>query len=89
MQDDGQGLYMNNYLIRFNRGHNGTRLMWRVYENFDQGTEYLVEHLDIRVPSRGNVTFENDTESYNLYCEGYISIENGTATIQNIPLGKL
>lgn len=89
MQVSGLRQYMNNYLIRFNRGHNGTGKMWRVYENFDQGTEYLVEHIDIHVPSRGNITFENGMESYNLYCEGYITIENGTATIQNIPLGKL
>ena len=81
MLENGQGLYMNNYLIRFNRGHDNTGLMWRVYENFDHGTEYLVEHLEINVPSRGNITLENEIESYNLYCEGYLAIVNGTAII--------
>ena len=76
---------MNSYLIRFNRAHNNTGLMWRVFENFDQGTEYLVEHVEINVPSKANVTFEYGTESYNLYCEGYISIANGTATIRDAP----
>jgi hypothetical protein len=85
MLENGQGLYMNNYLIRFNRGHNNTGLMWRVYENFDHGTEYLVKHLEINVPSQGNITFENQVESYNLYCEGYLAIVNGTATISNSP----
>jgi hypothetical protein len=63
--------------------------MWRVFENFDQGTEYLVEHLDINVPCRGNITFEYDTDSYNLYCEGYISIVDGTARITQAPLENI
>jgi hypothetical protein len=54
--------------------------VWRVFEN---GTEYLVEHLDISVPLRDELTIENGTKKWNVYCEGYLTITNGTATIQN------
>ena len=73
---------MNKYHIRFNHQHNGSGKTWRVFEN---GTEYLVEHLDIRVPMRDEVTVENNIEKWNVYCEGYLSINNNTATITNTP----
>ena len=73
---------MNKYHIRFNHQHNGSGKTWRVFEN---GTEYLVEHLDIRVPMRDDVTVENGVEKWNVYCEGYLCIENRTARIENTP----
>jgi phosphopantetheine adenylyltransferase len=73
---------MNKYHIRFNHQHNGSGQVWRVFEN---GTEHLVEHLDIRVPMRDEVTFENEIEKWNVYCEGYLSIDKGIARIEDTP----
>ena len=73
---------MNKFHIRFNHQHNGSGKTWRVFEN---GTEHLVEHLDIRVPMRDDVTIENSVEKWNVYCEGYLSITNSTAIITDTP----
>jgi hypothetical protein len=48
---------------------------------FENGSEYLVEHLDIRVPMRDDVTIENGIEKWNVYCEGNLTIINGVAKI--------
>jgi phosphopantetheine adenylyltransferase len=82
MQASGPRKYMNKYHIRFNHQHNGSGQVWRVFEN---GTEHLVEHLDIRVPMRDEVTFENEIEKWNVYCEGYLSIDKGIARIEDTP----
>lgn len=73
---------MNKYHIRFNHHHAGSGKVWRVFEN---GTEYLVKHLDIQVPMRDDVTVENGIEKWNVYCEGHLSINNNTATITEHP----
>jgi len=73
---------MNKYHIRFNHQHNGSGQVWRVFEN---STEHLVEHLDIRVPIQDKVTVENNIEKWNVYCEGYMTISNSKATIINTP----
>lgn len=83
MQADGQRKYMNKYHIRFNHQHNGSGSVWRVFEN---GVEHLVEHLDIQVPIRDEVTVENSVEKWNVYCEGYLVIENKTARITDTPV---
>jgi dCMP deaminase len=80
MQDDGQRQYMNKYHIRFNHQHNGSGKVWRVFEN---GNEHLLEHLDVRVPLRDDVTVENGVEKWNVYCEGYLTITNETAIIRD------
>lgn len=69
---------MNKYHIRFNHQHNDTNKVWRVFEN---GIEHLVEHLDIRVPVRDEVTVENNLTKWNVYCEGTMTIKNGVAYI--------
>lgn len=74
---------MNKYHIRFNHQHNGSGKVWRVFEN---GHEYLVEHLDIQVPLRDDVTIdEKQTVKWNVYCEGYLTIDNETARITSTP----
>ncbi len=78
MQINGQKLYMNKYHIRFNHQHNGSGKIWRVFEN---GIEHLVEHLDIQVPIRDDVTVENNIEKWNVFCEGTMTIKDGTAYI--------
>lgn len=79
MQINGQKLYMNKYHIRFNHQHNGSGKVWRVFEN---GIEHLVEHLDIQVPIRDDVTVENNIEKWNVFCEGTMLIKNGIAYIK-------
>lgn len=72
---------MNKYHIRFNQQHNGSNKVWRIFEN---GTEYQVEHLDIRVPIKDSVTVENNVKKWNVYCEGHLVIDNGTARITEL-----
>jgi phosphopantetheine adenylyltransferase len=74
---------MNKYHIRFNHQHNGSGLVWRVFEN---NVEHLVKHLDIRVPIRDNVTVENNVEKWNIYCEGYLELDNDVARITDHPV---
>lgn len=69
---------MNKYHIRFNHQHAGSGKVWRLFEN---GKEHLVEHLDIRVPMRDDVTIENGVKKWNVYCEGNLTITNGVAKI--------
>ena len=69
---------MNKYHIRFNHQHNGSGLTWRVFEN---GIEHLVEHLDICVPIRDEITIENNIQKWNVYCEGTMTIKDGVAFI--------
>ena len=74
---------MNKYHIRFNHQHNGSKKVWRVFEN---GVEHLVEHLDIQVPIRDEVTVENNVEKWNVYCEGYLTLDNNVACITEHPV---
>ena len=69
---------MKKYHIRFNQDHNGSGLVWRVFEN---GIEHLVKHLDIQVPIRDDITIENDVKKWNIYCEGYLELDNCIARI--------
>jgi hypothetical protein len=70
---------MNKYHIRFNHNHNGTGLVWRVFEN---GVENLVSSVKILAPVFDEVTVENGVEKWNLCCYGYLTIINNTATIR-------
>jgi hypothetical protein len=58
---------MNNYLIRFNTKHNGSKLVWRVFEN---GVENLVENIDIRVPVFTETSLEGGETKWNIACYG-------------------
>ena len=69
---------MNKYHIRFNTKHGDTGLTWRVFEN---GKEYLVEHLRILVPINDEVTDEQGVAKWNICCEGTMTIKNGVAYI--------
>ena len=70
---------MNKYHIRFNHDHDGTGLVWRVFEN---GQEHLVKHVKIVAPVYDEVTVENGVEKWNLCCNGYMTIANDKATIR-------
>ena len=79
MQQNGQKLYMNKYHIRYNTLHRDSNAIWRVFEN---GSEYLVNQLDIQVPVTGAKTVENGVDKWNIYCEGIMEIINGVAVIK-------
>ena len=70
---------MNKYLIRFNKSrgqpNRGTLdHAWRVFEN---GKEFLCKHVNINVPSKS----ERTNEDWNMACEGYMSIDKESSTI--------
>jgi hypothetical protein len=74
---------MNRYLIRFNKSRGqpgrGTRdHAWRVFENGEDGKEYLFKHLEINVKSRS--ARSSNGEDWNIYCEGVLTIDRETST---------
>ena len=69
---------MNKYHLRFNTGHNGSGLVWRVFEN---GQEHLVKSFKITTPLFDEVTVEGDVTKWNVCCYGYMTIVNDIATI--------
>ena len=71
---------MNTYLIRFNHNHNGSGLVWRVFEN---GKEHLVRHVKILASLYDQVTVEDGVEKWNLCCYGYMTITDDIATIRH------
>ena len=71
---------MNKYLIRFNTKHNGSKLVWRVFEN---GIENLVENIDIRVPVFTETSLEGAETKWNISCSGKMNIINDVAYIRD------
>ena len=71
---------MNKYLIRFNTKHNGSKLVWRVFEN---GAEHLVENIDIRVPVFTETSLEAGETKWNISCAGEMKIVNDVAYIKD------
>jgi hypothetical protein len=74
---------MNKYLIRFNqsRGQPGRGTpdhVWRVFENGENGKEYLFKHLEINVKSRSEVS--DNGRNWNVSCEGVLTIDRSTST---------
>lgn len=70
---------MNKYHIRFNHDHNGSGLVWRIFEN---GRENLVNGFKITAPIFDEVTVEGGVEKWNVCCYGYMTIKDGVATIR-------
>lgn len=70
---------MNKYHIRFNHNHNGTGLVWRIFEN---GQENLVKSFKITAPMFDEVTVEDGVEKWNLCCYGYMILKDNFATIR-------
>jgi hypothetical protein len=70
---------MNKYYIRFNQNHNGSGLVWRVFEN---GVENLVKNIKILAPVFDEVTIENGVEKWNICCHGYMTLTDGVAVIR-------
>lgn len=70
---------MNKYHIRFNTQHNGSGLVWRVFEN---GVEHLVRSFKITATTFDEVTVEDGIEKWNLCCYGYMTIADDHAVIR-------
>lgn len=70
---------MNKYHLRFNHNHNGSGLVWRVFEN---GQENLVKSFKITAPMFDEVTVEDGVEKWNVCCFGYMTIKDNVATIR-------
>jgi hypothetical protein len=69
---------MNKYYIRYNTKHGDSDLVWRVFEN---GSEFLVRNIDIRIPVLGESTMEGDVVKWNIACSGSMDIVDGVAII--------
>ena len=70
---------MNRYLIRFNTQHNGSNLVWRVFEN---DKEFLVKNIHVTVPVTGQTSVEAGIEKWNIACSGRMHIEDDIAYIR-------
>ena len=64
---------------KINHDHNGSGLVWRVFEN---GEPHLATSIKIVAPVFDEVTVENGVEKWNLCCYGYLTLENGAAVIR-------
>lgn len=70
---------MNKYHVRFNHNHDGTGLVWRVFEN---GVEHLAKSIKIVAPVFDEVTAENGVTKWNLCCYGHLTLKDGDAVIR-------
>jgi hypothetical protein len=68
---------MNKYHIRFNTKHNGSPLVWRVFEN---GVEHLAQDVRIIGETFTECTEENETK-WNIACYGRLIWVDKTAVI--------
>jgi hypothetical protein len=62
---------MPQYCIRFNKTRG--QVVWRVFEG---NREYIVKHVEILVPSRG----EKTGEDWSICCEGELTLDRQTST---------
>ena len=68
---------VNKYHIRFNTKHNGSNLVWRIFEN---GVEHLVADVKIIGEVFTERTEECGETKWNIACHGYMTIDHETAT---------
>ncbi len=69
---------MKKYHIRFNTKHNGSNLVWRVFEN---GKEHLASEVRIIGETYTECTIEQGETKWNIACQGNLRWENKTAII--------
>ncbi len=69
---------INKYLIRFNTKHNGSDLVWRIFEN---GVEYLASDVRINGSVFTETSVENGENKWNIACIGKLSWNETVATI--------
>ena len=73
-----------NFRIRFNksRGQPGRGTEEHAWRVFADRKEYLAKHVILEVPSRTKK--EDDSDDWNIVCEGEMVIERETSTIKII-----
>lgn len=73
---------MPHILVRFNksRGNPGRGTADHVWRVFVHGKEYLVKHLDIRVPVRDEISDNQHGIDWNIACDGELTLERNTST---------
>jgi hypothetical protein len=58
---------LNKYHVRFNTKHNGSDLVWRIFEN---GTEHLATDVRIVGETYTECTHEYGETKWNIACKG-------------------
>jgi hypothetical protein len=69
---------MNKYHIRFNTKHNGSELVWRVFEN---GVEHLASDVRLIGETFTECTNEYGETKWNIACYGRLIWNNKIAII--------
>jgi hypothetical protein len=69
---------MNKYHVRFNTKHNGSNLVWRIFEN---GVEHLAEDVRLIGETFTECTYENGETKWNIACIGRLVWNNKVAII--------
>jgi len=69
---------MNKYHIRFNTKHNGSNLVWRIFEN---GIEHLAEDVRLIGETFTECTEEFGEVKYNIACYGRLVWQDKVAII--------
>lgn len=69
---------MKKYHVRFNTKHNGSDLVWRVFEN---GIEHLASEVRIIGETFTECTIEQGETKWNIACYGNLQWQSNTAII--------
>lgn len=71
---------MNKYHVRFNTKNEGSKLVWRIFED---GTEHLASDVRIFSPTYTECTTEHGETKWNIACNGRMVWDNTVAIITN------
>ena len=71
---------MNKYHIRFNTKHNGSELVWRIFEN---GVEHLAKDVRLMGETFTECTHEHGETKWNIACSGEMRIFDDVAYIRD------
>ena len=71
---------MSKFHVRFNTKHDGSDLVWRVFED---GVEHLASDVRIYSPLYTETTVEHGETKWNVACDGRIVWDGTVAIITN------
>ncbi len=71
---------MSKFHVRFNTKHDGSDLVWRVFED---GVEHLASDVRIYSPLYTETTVEHNETKWNVACDGRIVWDGTVAIITN------
>jgi hypothetical protein len=69
---------LNKYHVRFNTKHNGSDLVWRIFEN---GAEHLASDVRIIGETFTECTHEHGEKKWNIACKGRLIWVDNVAVI--------